>query len=422
MGGFNTYPALDIKQPEGPLQQMGQVMQLKALQGQIAQQPGQLALQQQQIQAQKNQLNDKAAETAAMKEWAEAQGKIPMEALPDLITKHGGSADARLAMNQKLMAQQQSIQALTKEKRENAMASNSAVAAAAQDVLSLPAELQPQAYAQKQKELLAAGHIDAQHAQIPYDSDNLKILAAGSAHLKDALELEDKKQTAAAAMLNAKAREAQANKPPAEQVEMEGYTKDYLGSKNLPDTATNRLLARQQYFKDKQPFGAQKIQIEQQRADTAETAAGRKDTDFIDKTYVKPANDTEKSYQMFQNAYNNRNDAKTGAESMLALSTHLATTFGNVKGSRITKDMIQEHLGARGVGDKALVAVQSLVNGDRLSPDQWDAFKGLISESRNLSWQTVQKEAKRRGVDVSGSLPDDIKNPAANKADPLGIR
>jgi hypothetical protein len=44
-----------------------------------------------------------------------------------------------------------------------------------------------------------------------------------------------------------------------------------------------------------------------------------------------------------------------------------------------------------------------------LSPNQWDAFKGLISQSRNLSWGTVQKEAKRRGVDVSGSLPDDVK-------------
>lgn len=137
--------------------------------------------------------------------------------------------------------------------------------------------------------------------------------------------------------------------------------------------------------------------------------AGRKDSDFIDKNYVKPANDTEKSYQMFVDAYNNRNDAKTGAESMLALSTHLNTTFGNVKGARVTKDMIQEHLGARSVSDSAQVAVQKLSNGDVLSQDQWDAFKGLITQSRNLSWQTVQKEAKRRDVDVSGSLPADLK-------------
>jgi hypothetical protein len=213
MGGFNTYPALDIKQPEGPLDLAGKAMQLKALQGQIAAQPGQLQLQQQQIEMQKRMLDDKAAETAAMKEWAEGQGKISMDALPDLITKNGGSADARFAMQQKLIAQQQAVQQLTKEKRDNLTASTTAVANAAADVLSLPAELQPQAYAQKQKELLNAGHIDAQHAQMPFDPDNLKILSAGSQHLKDQLEMEDKRQTAAAAALTAKAREAQANKP-----------------------------------------------------------------------------------------------------------------------------------------------------------------------------------------------------------------
>lgn len=139
-----------------------------------------------------------------------------------------------------------------------------------------------------------------------------------------------------------------------------------------------------------------------------------KDRDFIDKTYVKPANDVEKSYQMFTDAYNNRNNAKTGAESMLALSTHLATTFGNVKGARVTKDMIEHHLGARGIGDSALVAVQKLTNGDVLSPDQWDAFKSLITQSRNLTWDTTKKEAARRNVDVTGSLPADVGGKGAS--------
>lgn len=165
--------------------------------------------------------------------------------------------------------------------------------------------------------------------------------------------------------------------------------------------------------KASQPYGAARIEIAREGLNQREATADKKDQDFIDKTYVKPANDAEKSYQMFMDAYNNRNNAKTGAESMLALSTHLATTFGNVKGARVTKDMIQEHLGARGISDKVLVAVQSLTNGDVLSPDQWDAFKDLISNSRKLSWDTVQKEADRRKVDVSGSLPADLKKSAA---------
>jgi len=82
---------------------------------------------------------------------------------------------------------------------------------------------------------------------------------------------------------------------------------------------------------------------------------------------------------MFQDAYNNRNNAKTGAESMLALSTHLATTFGNVKGARVTKDMIEHHLGARGVGDSALVAVQKLTNGDVLLAGSVGCFQKALS-------------------------------------------
>ena len=94
-----------------------------------------------------------------------------------------------------------------------------------------------------------------------------------------------------------------------------------------------------------------------------------------DKAYVQPAEQVEKSYQMMNQAYNEYQgaaaqgkDLPTGAQSMVALSTHLATTFGNVKGSRITKDMIQEHLGARSISDAASVAIQKLTNGDVLSP------------------------------------------------------
>lgn len=138
------------------------------------------------------------------------------------------------------------------------------------------------------------------------------------------------------------------------------------------------------------------------------SGANRQALSEFNKNYVKPSEDVEKSYQMFQEAYKNRNDAKTGAESMLALSTHLATTFGNVKGARVTKDMIEHHLGARGVTDSMLVAVQRLTNGDVLSSDQWDAFNNLISNSRKLSWQTAVKEGKRANQAIN-FLPADLQ-------------
>jgi hypothetical protein len=135
-----------------------------------------------------------------------------------------------------------------------------------------------------------------------------------------------------------------------------------------------------------------------------------------DKAYVQPAEQVEKSYQMMNQAYNEYQgaaaqgkDLPTGAQSMVALSTHLATTFGNVKGSRITKDMIQEHLGARSVSDAATVAIQKLTNGDVLSPAQWSAFHDLLSNSRNLSWKTATTEAQRKAIPTN-FLPPDLAN------------
>jgi len=132
--------------------------------------------------------------------------------------------------------------------------------------------------------------------------------------------------------------------------------------------------------------------------------------------------DTDKSYQMFQDAYNQYKAAggklPTGAQSMLALSTHLSTTFGNVKGSRVTKDMIQEHLGARSVPDNALVAVQRLVSGDVLSPKQWAAFNDLITDSRNKQWDNAVSNAHYRGLPAD-FLPEDRRvAPAAQPAAP----
>ena len=136
----------------------------------------------------------------------------------------------------------------------------------------------------------------------------------------------------------------------------------------------------------------------------------------LNKNYVKPANDIEKSYQMANHAYNEYKAARaagkelpTGAQSMVQLSTHLATTFGNVKGARITKDMIHEHLGARSISDSMLVAMQRFTNGDQLSPDQWQAFNDLMTQSRKLSWTTAVKEAKRSNNPVN-FLPDDLND------------
>jgi hypothetical protein len=156
----------------------------------------------------------------------------------------------------------------------------------------------------------------------------------------------------------------------------------------------------------------------------ATAADNEKAINAHDKAYVQPAEQVEKSYQMMNQAYNEYQgaaaqgqDLPTGAQSMVALSTHLATTFGNVKGSRITKDMIQEHLGARSVSDSALVAIQKLTNGDVLSPAQWSAFHDLISNSRRLSWQIAATEAQRKAIPTN-FLPPDLANVGQGNTSP----
>jgi hypothetical protein len=103
---------------------------------------------------------------------------------------------------------------------------------------------------------------------------------------------------------------------------------------------------------------------------------------------VTPAMQAERTYRLASNVYNEYKalrkqgkDFPTGAQSVQMLSYHMANTFGNVKGARITKDLIEKHMGARSVSDSALVAVQKLTNGEQLSPSQWDAYFSMVGQT-----------------------------------------
>jgi hypothetical protein len=148
----------------------------------------------------------------------------------------------------------------------------------------------------------------------------------------------------------------------------------------------------------------------QDRESQQQTKQVQKASDDLQKSYVKPADDIERSYRMFQDAYNaiQRGDAKTGAEDMLLLSQHLGTTFGQVKGSRMNKDLIQEHKDAIGIQDKIERYANSLASGQQLSPDQRKEFGDLIGNMRNLTWQAVAHEASRSKVPID-MLPSDAR-------------
>lgn len=142
----------------------------------------------------------------------------------------------------------------------------------------------------------------------------------------------------------------------------------------------------------------------------AGAGVGNKQIEAFNKDYVNPAEAIERSYQMFQDAYKaiQSGDAKTGAEDMLLLSQHLGTTFGQVKGSRMNKDLIQEHKDAIGIQDKIERFGNTLASGAQLSPDQRKEFDGLITNMRNLTWQIATKEAARNKQPVN-FLPPDVQ-------------
>lgn len=72
-----------------------------------------------------------------------------------------------------------------------------------------------------------------------------------------------------------------------------------------------------------------------------------------------------------------------GADDMNLLSSHLAMTFGTVKGARTGRDLIREHVNARDLGDKMQVIMENVLNGGQLSPGQREEFVHLAEQRFN---------------------------------------
>src|SRR5260370_820341 len=101
MGGF---PALQIRPPESPLQQFGQVQQIRS-----AQQEQQLrGLQIQQAQ---QDIADRHALTTAMTQWDGQDYKQ----LPMLVLKSGGSGNAAIQMSQNILSIKQKSSEIAKD-------------------------------------------------------------------------------------------------------------------------------------------------------------------------------------------------------------------------------------------------------------------------------------------------------------------
>lgn len=124
--------------------------------------------------------------------------------------------------------------------------------------------------------------------------------------------------------------------------------------------------------------------------------------------YVKPATDIEQNFQKFIGARKEYDtNPQTGAASMAALAQHLGSTFGSIKGAQMGEHMIQEHKEAIGLMDRIGRYADQLSTGQQLSKSQWDDFQKLITNTRDIQWETTAREASRRGQKVD-FLPADV--------------
>lgn len=202
---------------EGPIDQYAKAIQLKSLlqaqQQQAALAPGQQQLQaqavtagQQEAQMRTQQLNDQAAQTAAMKEW---DGKDP-HALPGLILKHGGSSSAVMATGQQILAQQKTKSEMAKDDAttgatnfETAQKKNDALLGSLSTLSDVPDAQLHDATLGKIQEAVQNGLLDPQHGQ---------QMAQNIGGIQDPKQLRDQLKTVEKGLMGEKAQFDQVQK------------------------------------------------------------------------------------------------------------------------------------------------------------------------------------------------------------------
>lgn len=100
------------------------------------------------------------------------------------------------------------------------------------------------------------------------------------------------------------------------------------------------------------------------------------------------------------------------------LARHLSLTFGQgIKGMRINKDLIQQHMKARGLPEDFAVLAAKIQNGETLSPGQRQRMYELGLLARESAWKKYYRTAKDNGIidepTQSENLPQ-IPNPYKN--------
>lgn len=268
-------PALGIhapQQPQNPLEQYGNLLQLKNAiqQSQLQQQEAPLRLQALQqgvqqgnvdLQQKQQALKDQQAMTAAMQSWdgKDVNGLIP------LVIKNGASANAVMGLKSKVLEQQQTYSKIAADDAttgaknlETMKGKNDMIAGALDNVMHMPDEQLAQGLVSTAQDLAQKGLIDPQHAQVA-----AQLAQSGNpAQIRQQLGIMQKGLMSESQQMEAAAKQATIQKDQSQTAlnqmnlqrggttDMDKFIYDYLQSKGLDNTPANRQKAFQEYTRE----------------------------------------------------------------------------------------------------------------------------------------------------------------------------
>lgn len=122
------------------------------------------------------------------------------------------------------------------------------------------------------------------------------------------------------------------------------------------------------------------------------------------KSYVQPLTKTDQTNAQFQSILSDVNSGKdlTGSQSVVALFDAIGISATPMKGQgfRLNKDVIQEHVEARGVDQRVAQKMGQLRSGEIITPQQIKDYANIAVQARESQYNSAIDEARRQGLPV----------------------
>lgn len=122
------------------------------------------------------------------------------------------------------------------------------------------------------------------------------------------------------------------------------------------------------------------------------------------KSYVQPLTKTDQTASQFQSILNDVNSGKdlTGAQSVVSLFDAIGISATPMKGQgfRLNKDVMEEHVQARGVDQSVAQKLGQLKSGEIITPQQIKDYASIATQARQSQYFSAIDEARRQGLPV----------------------